>query len=93
MEWTFNKVRVLSKITFGIKSLKKDKRSKCIYMVSVKEGGPSLIDLLTYMDVKQQKLTKGEEEKKRRKKSERNQKLYFGYSRLNEVGICQKYHI
>ena len=63
LEWTFNKVRVLSKITFGIKSFKKDKRSKCIYMVSNKEGGPSLIDLLTYMDVKQQKLTKGEKRK------------------------------
>ena len=32
-------------------------------MVSNKEGGPSLIDLLTYMDVKQQKLTKGEKRK------------------------------
>ena len=37
-------------------------------MVSVKEGGPSLMDLLASMDVKQQKLTKEEKEKKKRKK-------------------------
>ena len=41
-------------------------------MVSVKEGGPSLMDLLASMDVKQQKLTKEEKEKKKNLREIRN---------------------